>query len=258
MDAADWFLNLLIRNWLARTQNADVELLLRARGPLIRRRDLQQVNELTFSFWGREEQAPSGLLRLASGSGLYPGIEPLTVAAYYFFERRLPDKVRTAGAAHTPDRSLAVDVSAAFLGRLDHAFTPQMLSRFVRVNMALPDDVLLEDLRQFLAKERAELAAIGGQQPYREAIRVVEKKRGRNLQTLSTLKVLPYLDVSRWQVENGANSSDYAIAKWLDIDRSRLKETRSYARLAMDELALRAWLEPLVRGVRPKSKRPRR
>ena len=48
----------------------------------------------------------------------------------------------------------------------------QMVNRFVRVDLSLPDDVLRADFDEFLAAERRSLAQIGGEQPYREAARL--------------------------------------------------------------------------------------
>lgn len=259
MDACDWFLNLLIRNWLARACDEECEYVLRTHGPLLRRHDQAQVNEFRMFFFGREGHAPSGFLPMLSGKSIPAGIDPLSVEALYVFERLLPDDVREAGASYEPGGYRKPATPEAFFGRVDHAFAQQMLGRFVRINLALPDDVLLEDLTRFLARERAELAAIGGKQPYREAVKVVDKTRGRNLGTLSTLQVLPFLDLDRWQHANSVSMTDYTLAKSIGLDSaSRLKETRRYAGLALDELALRAWLEPLVRGIPPKSKRRRR
>jgi hypothetical protein len=173
----------------------------------------------------------------------------------YEFEGRLPSEVRSAAAAYQRGERNEHSFPGSFLGRVDHAFAPQMLGRFVRVNMALPDDVLLEDLKRFLARERGELASLGGKQPYRDAVREVGKTRGRNLSTLSTVRLLPFLDIELWCKESRSEMTDSALARLIELDTSRLKETRRYAQMVRDELTLRAWLEPLVRGIPPKSKR---
>lgn len=258
LDASDWFLNLLFRNWLGRTSDGEGESFLQSAGPLLRRDDRDQINELQVLFLGREEEAPSGLLTLACGQPLASGISPFTVETFYFFERRLPDAIRTAGATYEEGGFRRDGTPPAFYGRLDHAFQPQMVNRFVRVNLALPDDILVEDLKRFLKTERSELASIGGRQPYRDAIRAVDKTRGRNLGTLASVQLLPYLDVHRWLGRIGDSISDYRLAKIIGLDgASRLRETRRYVDLVADQLALRAWLEPVVRGVPPKSKRRR-
>ena len=256
MDACDWFLNLLIRNWLSQEADSHVQSLLRTIGPLIRRGNRDQVNEFRLHFFGRQEQAPAGFLSLLTGEMIPSGVDPLTVQSLYAFERRLPDDIRAAGAEYVPGAVARPDWPAAFFGRLDQAFVPQMVGRFVRVNLAVPDDVLLEDLKRFLQSERAELANLGGRQPYRDAVRLVGKIRGRNLRTLAKLQVLPYLDIQQWREQSHTSVTSYALAKMLGLDSaSRLKETRRYVGLVLDELALRAWLEPFVRGIPSKSRR---
>jgi hypothetical protein len=130
----------------------------------------------------------------------------------------------------------------------------QLLSRFVRVNLALPDSVLLHDLAAFLKEEREALRKRGGPQPYREAVRLAEKKRPR-LATLAGIGLLAYLDLQSWLREQNPPLSDYEVAALIGTSRNRMEEVRDYAERSMNDLALRAWLEPLSRGVPPKSRR---
>jgi hypothetical protein len=174
------------------------------------------------------------------------GIEPLSVSALYVFEKMLPEDIRARGLRlQGGDRSASGP--PAFAGRLDHAFPSQMVSRFVRIDLSLPDDVLRADLDAFLATERRSLGEIGGRQPYREAARIKLKVHG--LRTLAKVGLLQFLDLDRWQRAQGRNLTLYAVREMAGVvDRSRESELRRRVMLTLDQFQLHAWFARLHRG----------
>jgi hypothetical protein len=174
------------------------------------------------------------------------GVEPVSVGAFYLLEKMLPDDIRAEGARLQPGEP-ATRSSPAFSGKLDDAFASQMVSRLTRIDLSMPDDVLRADLNEFLAFERQRLAAIGGEQPYREAARL--KLKAHELRTLANVGLLQFLDLDRWQSVNGQRLSFYAVREMAGIvDRSRENELRRRVDLTLQQLQLHAWFARLDRG----------
>lgn len=268
LDVGDWLLNLSVRRWLHNDTQPQTESALRAVGPVLRRADGQQIKRMHMadahrwvnSFSSNEWEDPFQALDEACKRPQLPpdiwyalqfgkvrtGIDPLSVVALYTFEKMLPDDVRARGVRlQNGDRSASGP--RAFTGRLDHAFSPQMVSRFVRIDLSLPDDVLRADLDAFLASERQCLAQIGGEQPYREAAGL--KLKAHELRTLSKVGLLQFLDLDRWQRAQGLNLSLYAIREMADVvDRSRESELRHRVQLTLNQFQLHAWFARLDRG----------
>ncbi len=268
LDAGDWLLNLTLRRWLHGDAQPQTEDALRRAGPVLRRGDdpqikrmhLADVHRWVYSFGSSEWDDPFGAFDEACQRPSLPsdvwnalrtgkvrsGIEPLSVSALYVFEKMLPEDIRTRGV-----RLQGGDHSAtgprAFAGRLDHAFPSQMVNRFVRVDLSLPDDVLRADLDEFLATERRSLAEIGGEQPYREAARL--KLKVHELRTLAKVGLLQFLDLDRWQRVQGRNLSLYAVREMAGVvDRSRENELRHRMKLTLNQFQLHAWFARLDRG----------
>lgn len=268
LDGGDWLLNLSVRRWLHSDTQPQTEAALRSAGPVLRRADVKQIKRMHMadahrwvcSFSSSEWEDPFQALDEACERPQLPpdiwnalqfgtvrsGIDPLSVGALYAFEKMLPDEVRARGVRlQNGDRSATGP--RAFAGRLDHAFSPQMVSRFVRIDLSLPDDVLRADLDAFLASERKSLAQIGGKQPYREAASL--KLKVHELRTLSKIGLLQFLDLDRWQRAEGLNLSLYAVREMADVvDRSRESELRHRVQLALNQYQLHAWFARLDRG----------
>ncbi|RYH22572.1 MAG: hypothetical protein EON54_25225 [Alcaligenaceae bacterium] len=122
-----------------------------------------------------------------------------------------------------------------------------MVSRFVRIDLSLPDDVLRADLDSFLLSERRRLAAMGGEQPYREAARL--KLKAHELRTLANIGLLQFLDLNRWQRVQGLHLSFYAVREMAGVvDRSRESELRRRVDLTLQQLQLHAWFARLDRS----------
>lgn len=261
MDAVDWLLNLKFRAWLADEHDEEGESLIRSRSPVLRRREAttrEALGELEHSHPPvLGEHVPLAFIDalLSEPPRLGSGVRPLTVQELYFFERMLPQPVRDLGADRSRWRRRSTDPPAYF-ERFDHAFEHQMLGRLVRIDLSLPDDVLLADLQSFLRAERADVAKYGG--PYLHSLRLAGKRHAPNLGTLAGLQLLPFLDLKRTFEAAGQSVTNYAMAvHFLGLDPKTFKRTLEYAELATDEHALNAWLTPLARGVEPRSKRPR-
>jgi hypothetical protein len=268
LDAGDWLLNLTLRSWLDRDPNKRTEEALRSAGPVLRRNDDAQIIRMhqadshrwVYSFNWREWDDPLDAFREAMERPSLPsdvwhalrtgtvgsGIEPLSLAGLYVFENKLPEQVRAAGACLQRDEPGARS-SPHLTGTLDDAFAPQMVNRFVRIDLSLPDDVLRADLNQYLASERHRLAVMGGKQPYREAARL--KLKAHELGTLAKVGVLQFLDLDRWQRANGLGLSFYAVREMAGIvERARETELRRRVELVLHQFQLHAWFARLDRG----------
>lgn len=268
IDAGDWLLNLTLRCWLhggAQPQTEDAlrgagPVLLRGEYPQIKRMHLADVHRWVYSFGSSEWDDPFGAFDEACRRPSLPsdvwaalrtgkvrsGIEPLSVSALYVFEKMLPEEIRARGV-RLQDGDHSATGPRAFGGRLDHAFPSQMVNRFVRIDLSLPDDVLRADLDEFLATERRSLAEIGGEQPYREAARL--KLKAHELRTLAKVGLLQFLDLDRWQRAQGLNLSLYAVREMAGVvDRSRENELHHRVKLTLNQFQLHAWFARLERG----------
>jgi hypothetical protein len=254
LDAGEWLLNLLFRCWIGRTGDPFGASVVQGPRPVLRRGDAEQIEWLERRFLLREGDAPGGLLRLLRGEPPRSGIRPLTVRDHYEFQGRLPEELQERGSRYAQDDRSPQNTPPAFLGRFDHAFNPPFLGRFVRIDLALPDRALLSDLASFLQSERAELARLGGDQPYRAAVRTANKKRPR-LRTLATYGLLPYLDLQSWALSCSPVPSDYQLAALIGTASNNMARVRELADRCQHDLVIRAWLEPAARGIPSKSKR---
>ena len=268
LDTGDWLLNLTLRCWLHRAMQPQTEAALRHAGPVLRRNDdlqlkqmhLADVHRWVYSFdWGEwadpwealddaceRPSVPSDVWGALRTGVVRSGIDPLSVSALYAFEKMLPEEIRERGV-QMQGGDLSSRGPPAFGGRLDHAFPSQMVSRFVRIDLSLPDDVLRADLDNFLANERRTLAEMGGKQPYRDAARL--KLKVHELRTLAKVGLLQFLDLDRWQRAQGLDLSAYAIREMAGVvDRSRENELRHRVALTLDQFQLHAWFARLDRG----------
>lgn len=252
MDAGDWLLNLCLRRWLHSDPNKEIEWYLRER-PIWRRGVPDHMTDLCTLLALFAEDAPRDVREAIETGAVRTGIDPLTVHALYSFEERLRDDLREAGRRLQTSRPLQMkDAPADFWGKLDDAFQPQMVHRFVRIDLSLPDDVLYADLQRFLIAERARLAALGGPQPYREAAAL--RVNAHALRTLANLRLLPYLDLDRWQRIERVGLTFNTLRELAECDKERADELKDYAARALSQMKLHAWFARLDRSV---SLRPR-
>lgn len=252
MDAGDWLLNLCLRRWLHDDTNEVIEGYVRER-PIWRRGIPDHMPDLRTLLALFAEDAPSDVRAAIETGAVRTGIDPLTVHALYSFEERLSDELREAGRRLQTSRPLQVkDAPSDFWGRLDDAFKPQMVHRFVRIDLSLPDDVLHADLQRYLTAERARLAELGGPQPYREAAALPVK--AHSLRTLANLRLLPYLDLDRWQRIEGLGLTFNTLRELAECDKERADELKARAAHTLSQMKLHAWFARLDRSV---SLRPR-
>jgi hypothetical protein len=182
------------------------------------------------------------------------GVEHLRTEELYFFEQRLPDAVRAFGRTYVPGKKPATRVPAGFVGPLGHLFEPRFVSAFVRLDLSLTDKVLKKDLQLFLERERRALKAIGGKQPFREAVRMLGKCNQANLRAFAEVGLLPFLDVEQWLIDSGAPiPADAAYARMLGITTEDLREARKKAQRVLDDFILRGWLRDAARDAVRKS-----
>lgn len=288
LDAGDWLLNLTLRCWLRNEPNPATEKALREVGPVLKRGDAAQIRAMHLadvhrwvaifnaSEWGnpfaafddacRRPQLPPDVRHALLHGRTRDGIAPLGCVEMYTLERMLPDEIRAAGAKFKPTDNLARH-PRAFGGNLDDAFgdgpAKQMSGRFVRVDLAMPDDVLLADLQRYLKHERQRLAAMGDPQreySYREAARLKAKPAPRTLATFAGLHLLAYLDLSRWAAgepkkSHGARLSEYDLMALAGVASARRAELRGYARLAGHQMQLHALFARLDRSARRRATR---
>lgn len=268
LDAGDWLLNLSLRCWLHGNPQEQTENALRRVGPVLRRGDTSQlrrmhladlhrwVHSFNWSEWDdplgafdeacRRPSLPTDVWNALLTGKVRSGFEPLSVSALYLFEQMLPEDIRARGTRFQRGGRSGTSPQG-FGGRLDDAFPSQMVNRFIRIDLSLPDDVLRADLDEFLAAERRRLAQIGGEQPYREAAHL--KLKAHELRTLAKVGLLQFLDLDRWQRAQGLNLSLYAVREMAGIvDRSRESELRHRVELTLKQLQLHAWFARLDRG----------
>lgn len=268
LDEGDWLLNLTLRNWLHREAQPRTEEALRRVGPVLRREDDTQIKQMHLADvhrwvhkfkefewdddWDSFEEArdrptlPAYVWNALQTGAVRSGIEPLRVSELYVFEKMLPEELRERGVRPQGGDQWSSG-PPAFEGRLDHAFPKPMLNRFVRINLALPVDVLRADLEAFIATEREDLAKRGGEQPYRAAADL--KLKVHSLQTLANVGLLQFLDLDRWQRAQGLDLSVYAVREMAGVaDRSREDELLHRVKLTQSQMQLHAWFARLDRG----------
>jgi hypothetical protein len=249
MDAADWYLNLSMRGKLSRQPN-DFFLKFLQRQPIVRRGEDTPI-ELIIS--GRE--FGPDFTAILNGREPRLNVEHLSAEEMYVFEQWLPKDIREFGRTYEPGKSQKAEAPDGFTKPIDQLFERRLLRVFTRINLAAPDDVLVEDLLHFVARERAALAVIGGPQPYRTALRELQNKKRPNLKSWAKLGVLPYLDIELWCIGSGAAQTQESIAEQLEIEVTALPETKRYASLLLDEMVLNGWLMKFAREEMRKKKR---
>ncbi len=236
MDAADWYLNLGLRGWIARTRKASAGRRTQLRAdPLVRRLE-------PLPFW-LIVRVPSELSAILDNRLPRSSVELLRTDELYSVERKLPEQIREFGRNCKWGETLASDAPSGFAGPLNHLIEPRRLSLFARVDLSMPDKVIVADLLDFLARERAALGSvIGAPQPYREALLSLGKRNAAKLKTFATLGVLPFIDLDQWAADTAVSIPPSRLAEWLGVDGDRLGETRNYATLLLNDFVLRGWL----------------
>lgn len=241
MDAADWYVNLLLRGKMHR--EPDNFFLHHLRQHPLPRRQTPAGDELVM------------LLGLLPAEGFDPDIrrvltnnEPrasvrrLRTEELYFFEKRLPEPIREFGRVYDPGKHNAADAPPGFQGPIDRAFPRRMLSSFVQIDLSKPENLIVEDLLGFVAEQRKELAEIPVPQPHAKALLELRGRRSLKMSTLARLQVLAYIDLEQWRKESEQSITQAAYADALDVSWEDLRETRKYAALLLNDLAMRAWL----------------
>jgi hypothetical protein len=238
MDVADWYLNFALRGEIARGHKDKPSLLRRVQGdtPLLRRDDPGD------SFWFGLLQMPPDFREILNDREPSSGVEYLSTHGLYFFEKRLPDAIRRFGAGYIHGKTSLNDAPNGFVGPLDHAFDRRHLSVFARIDLSLPDDVLLHDLKKFLQRVRGEFAAVGGKQPYARALAELAGHKRARLSRFAKIQMLPLMDVEQWQRDEGKSIRPAPLARLLHIDVEDLREARKYMRVLLDDFALSGWL----------------
>lgn len=237
IDASDWFLNLSLRGAIARGQCVGASEYVRGLKPVIVR-----AEKLTFELARIRDQLPGDFARILDGKEPSLGVESLTAQELYYFERRLPETIRQFGGSHALATMRASKPPDGFLGPLDNLFEARYTNAFVRIDLSLRDETLVEGLRAFLTRERRAIAAIGGKQPFAAALRRYTAKLDR----LAEYGVLPYLDLDQLRRERGMSLRPAAFARLLGVSDDDLRETRRIAKAILDDFVLhgsfRRWL----------------
>ena len=136
-----------------------------------------------------------------------------------------------------------------FDGPLDHIFPKRMTGSFVRVDLTSPDDVLVEEFRELIAEKRAEFERIGGPQPYRTALDMVEPKQEPRFKNWALRGLLPFMDLDAWREREASALTDAEIQRLLNVSENLFRQTRQDAEQLRKPFALDAWLLPLARKV---------
>lgn len=245
MDGADWYLNLRLRGEDQRHLG-----LIDLKTPVLRR---DQLDGTSIGFMlHHTSELPAACHAIINGREPESSVHPLSVSAFYRFERDFPEEVRRFGKEATfPVMIGQVDVPDAFLRSVDDVHGPnpskQMLGRFARIDLSRPDKVLKVDFERYLAEQRAALEAIPGRHPYGVALNRLAERNRLSLDSLVKHAVLPFIDIEQWRVDTGATITKEAFVEILEIKtESRLDQTRKYADLLLQNLVLNGWLLPLA------------
>lgn len=236
MDAADWYINLAIRGEIARGKNHTwlVEFV-RGTTPLIRRSG--SLSDARLRSLGDVGELLRGRVPRAS-------VEYLRTCELYYYEQKLPEPIRKFGANLDARKMMSMfngSAPSGFTGPLDHAFDKRQLEVFVRIDLTLPDQVLMKDMQDFITRARGELSAIGGKQPHDKALRELSG-RSANLKTFGKLNLLAFMDIEQWCRDESTSIKEAPLARMLDIDAKELPAARKYAKALGDGFVLQAWL----------------
>ncbi len=243
IDAADWYVNLALRAEFARGELKAALAAVRGPDAIIRRAD-----GLPLPLALVEHDFDPDLARILSGELPSLGIAHLTGQELYLFERKLPPDVRRFGASFVPGVTKAKNAPTGFSGPIDHLFEQRYLSQFVRLDLSRPDEVLVEDLKLFIRRERRALAEIAGEYPSAAALRTLGKCNRANLMTFARIGLLPFLDLEQWRRETQTIIPQAAYARLLDVGPEDVRETRKKAELVLNDFVLRGWLLPRARA----------
>ena len=242
MDAADWYLNLRLRVSLAQPGDDDRrkflarEIVQSAEPVILRGSSLPIV--LAFL----DGELGTAFAAILHGREPELGIRQLRGDELYFFEQRLPPSIRDFGRAFIPGTTSAATAPDGFTGPIDHLFERRMTGVFARIDLSLPDTVLMQDFADFIANRRLEFEHIGGRQPYREALQDLSTRRRAKLKTFAKLGVLPFLDLRYWAADSGVKVTQASYAELLGIDADSFRETSKYANLLLRPFVLDGWL----------------
>jgi hypothetical protein len=242
IDAADWYLNLHLRVVLAnfgddRRARFLAQEIVQSPEPVILRGNSLPIS-LAFSY---AELGPA-FTAILGGREPGLGVRPLRGDELYFFEQRLPPSIRDFGRAFSPGTTSAGTVPDGFTGPVDHLFERRMTVVFARIDLSLPDTVLMQDFAEFIANKRFEFEQIGGRQPYRDALQELSTRRRVKLRTFAKLGVLPFLDLQYWAAESEVDITRANYAELLGIDADSFRETLNYAKLLLRPFVLDGWL----------------
>ena len=245
MDEADWYLNLAVRGEICRNSPALLISRVRSNQPLIFRAEEDESDRfgLTIQY---DNPTFGAILR---GQTPVAGIREMTVMELYFFEQWLSPEVREFAKTYDPDVSTPDEAPTDFEKSLNDALKRQLLGRFCRIDLSLPDDVLQADLARFLTHERARLSALRPEAPYRKALAHVDKHNSLKLDKLADYKVLALMDVRHWAIEQGKSLTNSNMAALLDISDDQCRKASKLADTLSNQLTLNSWLLPRARDL---------
>lgn len=237
LDGADWLLNLSLRNWLRRQSSEEVIQYVREKWnetPVLRRAVLRDGQYLEWDC----EVDDSLFSYVIHGNRPQLGVNLLCISELYTFEQRLPQKIRDFAATYVPEYNPIVP--PGFTDAVDRAMPERLLSCFARINLSLPDDVLLEDFSIFLREYRQELKALAPQAPYLEAIRSANRS---DIARWAKQNLLAFIDL----VDTNPEAPNSAFCIPLGIDDKAVARLRQLHRRLSAHFCLKATLHRAAR-----------
>lgn len=253
MDAADWYINLLLRGHLWRGDD-DGQLSDYLREVPLIRRGHDSAMMLQFRLMKRFDVDPD-VQRILNGDEPVSSVKSLRTDELYFFEKRLPEPIREFGRIYEPGKFDREEAPSGFFNSLDRTFPVPMLGVFARIDLGKADDEIVADMRDFIAEKRREFAKLPIRQPHREALRIFGKHNAANMKTFAARAVLPYMDIQRWLNETGSVITSAALARLLEIDPDTLRETKKNCTELLDNMVMRGWLTAPAREAVRKEQR---
>lgn len=258
LDAAGWYLNLRLREWLRRGHQGNASFAAIVRGRL-------RSDPIYRPAPGNSDPIAFGAICHQLRGGSYDNfrrilnderpkldaVHLLRADELYYFERQLPAGVRNTGQeiSTQPDPARRQRPDASFYDSIE-ALLPgdrRHVSPAVRLNLALPPDDLAEAVKRWAAKYQAELLRVA---PNSIPLVAAIKRSKKDLSRLDSDCVLDRLDLELLRTDDDPEPTDAEIFRSLDTgkkaQRTLTATTDVWRDRLMNEFFLDAWLLPMV------------
>lgn len=237
----EWYLNLYVRAWIRRGCKPTLPMgnpqpavrQLRAM-PLVRERrrclDTQlELDCIDAAIADQEYRA------IREGKPLPAPVHEASPAELHTVRTMLPAELQAPPSA-TPE-------PPGWYAPLGESIPAPLLAPLLRMNLALPDKVLLAEVSLFLRRERARLAALAPHAPF---LRALTRRKRPAFDRWASFGLLPLLDLRQWEIDTAATIPRAVLAESIGYDE--VEHAGELAKALLHDFTLRALLLPEVRG----------